>query len=67
MIKNETKMAKAADVTLGSIQHISTLNGNGPGPLYKEMRMMAVADTQTPIVPGEISITSSVAMSFNIQ
>ena len=61
------KMAAGAGVSLGNIMEINT-NGNGPTPIYKEMRMMATAaDAQTPVVPGEISVTSSVAMVFAIQ
>lgn len=60
------KMAVGAGVTLGNIMSISTM-GNGPGPVYKEMRAMAtLGDAQTPVIPGEISVSGSVAMVFAI-
>ncbi len=60
------QMAAAAGVTLGNILTISTTPA--VGPLYKTERMMmaTAADTQTPIVPGEITVSSTVLMSFGL-
>ncbi len=62
------QMATMAGVTLGKIMTISTMN-NGPGPLYKSERMMMAAspmDASTPVIPGEITVSGAVAVTYEI-
>lgn len=62
------KMAAGAGVTLGNILQVNT-DGNGPTPVFKEMRMMAAnaSDAQTPVIPGEITVTGVVSIIFEIK
>lgn len=62
------KMAAGAGVSLGNILAISTGNmPQPPGPLFKEMRMMAAtSDASTPVIPGAITVSSSVSMIYAI-
>ena len=46
---------------------ISTI-GNGPGPLYKSERVMMAGamDAQTPVIPGELTVTGMVSVSYEL-
>lgn len=57
------QLAKAAGVTLGSVQSISELGG-GAQPV--RMEMAAMRDGGVPIAAGEVSMTASVSMVFEI-
>ncbi len=59
------QLAQAANVTLGPVQTISE-RGGGVRPMA-EMRTMAMADTGgVPVAGGEISVSVSVSMEFEI-
>ncbi len=59
------QLAQAADVTLGPVQTISE-RGGSVRPMA-EMRNMAMADTGgVPVAGGEISVSVSVSMEFEI-
>jgi len=57
------QLAQAAGVTLGAVQSISELGG-GAQPV--RMEMAAMRDGGVPIAAGEISMTASVSMIFEI-
>jgi uncharacterized protein YggE len=61
------QMASTAGVTLGNILSVS--NAAMPGPMYKAERMTmgASSDAQTPVMPGEISVSATVFVSFALQ
>ncbi len=59
--------AKAAGVSLKRILTIAESGGNEPQPPRPMMRAMAMkAEADTPVIPGEIALTVTVTMTFEI-
>lgn len=60
-------MAKSAGVSIKGIKEIASFDSN-PAPVYREMAMASMDSNAaaTQVLPGELTITSSVNMVFNI-
>lgn len=59
------QLASAAGVQLGQVLNITAAVSGGPGPVY---RMAAVAENAAvPVEPGQVSLTVSVQMVFEIR
>lgn len=65
MSKAET-IAGAAGVNPGRIMSISESSFT-PGPISTRLAFAEVASSSTPIVPGEVEVTASVSMTYEIE
>jgi uncharacterized protein len=60
-------IARAAGVTLGPILAIQEGGAEPPRPVYRAMKMMALASAPPPVAGGEESVSASVSITWQIQ
>lgn len=65
--KKADELAKGAGVALGKIVSISEDNARPVYPVYNEMRMMKAAAAPAPVMEGELNISVSVQMTYEIK